>query len=44
MDRKKINRGGLINVKDEFYVFIRHVEMSTRNILKIHKLDEKILW
>ena len=29
----KINRGGLINVTDEFYIFIRHVEMSARNIL-----------
>ena len=24
----KINRGGLINVTDEFYIFIRHAEMS----------------
>ena len=28
-----INRGGLINVTDEFYIFIRHMEMSARNIL-----------
>ena len=40
MDRKKINRGGLINVKDEFYVFIRYVEMSTRNILNTNLMKK----
>ena len=29
----KINREGLINVTNEFYIFVRHVEMSARNIL-----------
>ena len=32
----KINRGGLIKVTDEFYVFMRHVELSARNILNVN--------
>ena len=37
---EKINRGGLINVTDEFYVFIRHVEMSARNILNTNLMKK----
>ena len=35
-----INRGGLINVTDEFYIFIRHVEMSARNILNTNLMKK----
>ena len=36
----KINRGSLINVTDEFYIFIRHVEMSARNILNTNLMKK----
>ena len=35
-----INRGGLINVTDEFYIFIRHMEMSARNILNTNLMKK----
>ena len=38
--KEKNNRGGLINVTDEFYVFIRHVEMSARNILNTNVMKK----
>ena len=35
-----INRGGLINVTDEIYIFIRHMEMSARNILNTNLMKK----
>ena len=35
-----INRGGLINVTDEFYIFIRHMEMPARNILNTNLMKK----
>ena len=37
---KKINRGGLINVTDQFYIFVRHEEMSARNILNTNLMKK----
>ena len=39
----KINRGALINVTDEFYIFIRHVEMSARNILNKNLIKNMVV-
>ena len=36
----KTNRGGLINVTDEFYIFISHVEMPARNILNTNLMKK----
>ena len=36
----KINRGGLINVTDKFYIFIRYVEMSAQNILNTNLMKK----
>lgn len=32
----KVNRGGLFKVSDDFYIFIRHVEMHARSILNVN--------
>ena len=39
----EINRGGLINFTVDFYIFMRHVEISAPNMLNTN-LGEKIWW